>query len=195
MTASRGEHAVRYCNAEVPAHEGEEQACKAWYIIYGDLNPVIHKNNYNLRLESGMDLAILIMLQLCLFRSFICWQGKYKKNAVSRKTINERKYFYFTQRIFFVSVCVVHPPTFRWEIQTQEEGILLNQQSTFKSFWYKHCNYFISSKQNKRQQHIRVTICNMLWMSLLKKHLLWLKAVLLKVKKKRQKLWQPTGGN
>lgn len=102
-------------DTEIHAHEGEEQAWKAWCIIYGDLNPVIHKYNYNLRLESDMDLAILITLQLCLFRSFICWQGKYK-NAVSRKTINKRKYFYFTQRIFFVSVCVVHPPTFRWEI-------------------------------------------------------------------------------
>lgn len=107
--------AARSRNAEGCAHEGEEQACKACYIIYGDLNPVIHKYNYNLRLESDMDLAILITLQLCLFRSFICWRGKYK-NAVCCKTINKRKYFYFIQRIFFVSVCAVHPPTFRWEI-------------------------------------------------------------------------------
>lgn len=109
--SARGDPAALEC-----AHEGEEQACKAWHVIYGDLNPVIHKYNYNPRLESDMDLAILITLQLCLFTSFICWQGKYKKNAVSRKTINKRKYFYFTQRIFFVSVCAVHPPTFRWEI-------------------------------------------------------------------------------
>lgn len=109
--SARGDPAALEC-----AHEGEEQACKAWHVIYGDLNPVIHKYNYNPRLESDMDLAILITLQLCLFTSFICWQGKYKKNAVSRKTINKRKYFYFTQRIFFVSVCAMHPPTFRWEI-------------------------------------------------------------------------------
>jgi len=96
----------------VYTHEGKELAHKAWYIIYGDLNSVIHKYNYNLQLESDTDLAILIILQLCLFRSFICWQTKYNKNILS-KTIKERKYFYFAQGILFVSVHVVHPPTFR----------------------------------------------------------------------------------
>lgn len=92
---------------------GEEQACKAGYIIYGDLNPVIHKYNYNLRLESDMDLAILIMLRLCLFRSLVDKQNIRRMLLVS-KTINERIYFYFAQRILFVSVHVVYPPTFRW---------------------------------------------------------------------------------
>lgn len=94
------------------------------------------------------------------------------------------------QEYLFVCVLCTLPPS-DGEIKTQGEGILLNQQSTFKSFWYKHCNYFISSKQNIRQQHISVTISNMLWMSLLKKTDV-AEGDIIEIYKKKQKLWQPT---